>query len=45
MGMKRYTDAQITETLTQLWKKLRIVDIYPTSNPKWIRRHMHSWEH
>jgi hypothetical protein len=45
MGTKRFTDTQITETLQQLWKKLRIVDIYPESDPKWIRRHMHPWEH
>jgi hypothetical protein len=44
MGTKRFTDTQITETLQKLWKKLRIVDIYPESNPKFIRRHMHFWE-
>jgi hypothetical protein len=44
MGTKRFTDAQITETLQQLWKKLRIVEIYPENNPKFIRRHMHFWE-
>jgi hypothetical protein len=44
MGTKRFTDTQVTETLTQLWKKLRIVEIYPENNPKFIRRHMHFWE-
>jgi hypothetical protein len=44
MNQQKFSDQQITETLTNLWKKLGIIDIYPSSNPKWIRRHKHSWE-